>query len=268
VACLDGSALFGYLARSRSDPAPAAPGLSSLETASAQAAAALGDPRRTPVPWLLALACLTAPWLLKSTAQRFFYFCILAAAVAWLLMAVTRDAGTGAHHVVLLWPLPQIALAAWLDALAVRWPKAALAGAGALVLASFAVLNTYSADITRYGASAAWTDAIHPAADHFNQHAYRRTVALDWGFANGVRLLTRGRVDPIPGGDLPPRRLLAEPDTAYIRHAGFRLLEDTAERDLFAYAQSAGFFPQTIALYKDRQGRPLIELFRFVPSQP
>ena len=62
-------------------------------------------------------------------------FCLIAMAVAWLQMAFTKDAGLGAHHVVLLWPLPQWFLAvAFVQAAAwrpLRWKHA-----GTILLAS------------------------------------------------------------------------------------------------------------------------------------
>ncbi len=40
-------------------------------------------------------------------ARKTLLFCLIASAVAWIQMAITKDAGAGAHHIVLLWPLPQ-----------------------------------------------------------------------------------------------------------------------------------------------------------------
>ena len=56
-------------------------------------------------------------------------------AVGWIQMAITKDAGLGAHHVTLLWPLPQWFLAvAFVQAAA--WRPLQWKNAGTILLAA------------------------------------------------------------------------------------------------------------------------------------
>ena len=83
---------------------------------------------------LLVGAGAGAAALVYARAQSRMLFCLIAMLVAWLQMAITKDAGLGAHHVVLLWPLPQWFLAvAFVEAAAWRplqWRNAGHALAG------------------------------------------------------------------------------------------------------------------------------------------
>ena len=62
-------------------------------------------------------------------------FCLIVIAVAWLQMAITKNAGSGAHHVVLLWPLPQWFLAVALVE-AAAWRPLQWKNAGTMLLAA------------------------------------------------------------------------------------------------------------------------------------
>jgi hypothetical protein len=46
---------------------------------------------------------------------------IVCGGVTFLAMAVTRNAGMGIHHSVLIWPMPQLLVGASLGALPWRW---------------------------------------------------------------------------------------------------------------------------------------------------
>ena len=61
-----------------------------------------------PAFWV-ALALIPLLWC--TPARKPMLFCLIAFAVGWLQMAITKDAGLGAHHVILLWPLPHWFLA-------------------------------------------------------------------------------------------------------------------------------------------------------------
>ena len=51
------------------------------------------------------------PFLWFTRARKPMLFCFIAFAVGWLQMAITKNAGLSAHHITLLWPLPQWFLA-------------------------------------------------------------------------------------------------------------------------------------------------------------
>ena len=85
-----------------------------------------------PAFWV-GLALVPLLWLTR--ARRTLLFCLIAMLVAWIQMAITKDAGLGAHHVSLLWPLPQWFLAvAFVQAAA--WRPLRWRNAGTILLAS------------------------------------------------------------------------------------------------------------------------------------
>ncbi len=84
-------------------------------------------------------------------------FAIVCGGVTFPAMAVTRNAGMGIHHSVLLWPMPQLLVGAALGALPWRWlrgkPVALLVGSNLLVI------NRYIAQFERNGTVGSFTDA-------------------------------------------------------------------------------------------------------------
>ena len=81
-----------------------------------------GEQRRTGFYYVFGILLLAAPWWWKYRAAR---FSLVFMTVAWLLMALTHDAGTSAHHVVLLWPFPIL-----FAAISARFLALAAAGLG------------------------------------------------------------------------------------------------------------------------------------------
>ena len=87
--------------------------------------------------FLLALALLPLLWLTR--ARKTMLFCLIAMLVAWLQMALTKGAGLGAHHVVLLWPLPHWFMAvAFVEAAA--WRPLQWRHAGTILLSTLVLV--------------------------------------------------------------------------------------------------------------------------------
>src|SRR5262249_12652821 len=99
---LDGSSLFGYMVSEEWRPQPKPAG-SALGRASVWLRDHLPERRSTGFGYVFGALLLAFPLWWKSRAARFSLVFI---EVAWLAMALPRDAGAAVHHVVLLWPLP------------------------------------------------------------------------------------------------------------------------------------------------------------------
>src|ERR1700678_3616412 len=135
------------------------------------------------------LAVVLVPLLWFTRARKPMLFCLVAMAVAWLQMAVTKDAGLGAHHVVLLWPLPQWFLAVtFVEAAA--WRRLRWKHAGTILLATVVVLlaadnllltNEYFYQLAVYGPAKSWTDAIFRLSDEASHIQADHMVVDDWG---------------------------------------------------------------------------------------
>ena len=194
-------------------------------------------------------------------SRRTLLFCLIAMAVAWIQMAVTKDAGLGAHHVVLLWPLPH-----WFVAVALveasrwkplEWRRAGLVllSAGMIFLAGENLLltNEYFYQLTRYGSLGNWSDAIYQLSDEVGRMEPAHFVADDWGIANGLGVLRGGNVSLVRTDDWNGGRFAND---VWIGHAG-------ASEKIIEAARTAGFEKQLIKTVPDRSGRPVFEIFRF-----
>jgi hypothetical protein len=203
-----------------------------------------------------------------TRARKTLLFCLIAAAVAWIQMAVTIDAGAGAHHIVLLWPLPQWFLAvAFAEASSwkpLRWRRAgavALA-AGMVFLAgeNLLLINEYFYQLTHYGALHSWSDAIYQLPGELGRMQTARFVVDDWGIDNPLLVLSDGQLPLVLAGDSSFAGLA---DDVWIGHTPEYQIAGGNEKFVQA-ARSAGFEKHIIETVPDRNGRPVFEIFRFV----
>jgi hypothetical protein len=224
-----------------------------------------------PAFWVaLALAlwlCFTPGF---TRARKTLLFCLIASAVAWIQMALTKDAGWGAHHVVLLWPLPQWFLAVALVE-AARWRPLEWKKSGAVALAAAVVFlagenllltSEYFYQLATYGALGSWSDAIYQLSGEVGRIQSAHLVVDDWGIANSLLVLH--------GGSLPLVMADSEWDQArsaedvWIGHTPEYQQTAGADEKIVRGARSAGFEKQIIETVPDRNGRPVFEIFRFV----
>ncbi len=281
---MDGEILWDYMVHAPWAPGQARESDTSLEDFSEELHSAVGVRHHyhnamEPAFWVgLALT----PFLWFTSARRTILFCLIAMAVAWLQMAITKDAGLGAHHVVLLWPLPQWFLAvAFVQAAA--WRPLAWKHAGAILLASAVLFlavdnllltNEYFYQLSAYGPTKSWTDAIFRLSDEAGQIHAEHLVVDDWGILTQLLVLHRNRL-PVYFADqsfLAPgipdddrnwfiRRLSED---VWIGHTTPFLQWTDANDRIVRVAREAGFEKQMISTVPDRNGRQVFEIFRFV----
>ena len=111
-------------------------------------------------------------------------------------------------------------------------------------------------------------------AEHLDEAKFTAPVALDWGLDAQIRYLTAGRVQPTevfgydslaaPGPEFAERinQLLDDPDILYLAHVP----ENTVFRErvnmLAELAWKRGLTLHQRALYAERDGTPLIIMYR------
>jgi hypothetical protein len=227
-----------------------------------------------PALWValaLAFGLCFAPGFTR--ARKTLLFCLIASAVAWIQMAITKDAGAGAHHIVLLWPLPQWFLAVAF-AEASLWKPLAWHRAGALALAAAMVflagenlllINEYFYQLTHYGALRSWSDAIYQLSGEVGriQIQSAHIVVDDWGIANSLLVLHGGKLSLVmPDGPEWDRARLS--DDVWIGHTPEYQQRAGANERIVQAARSAGFEKRIIETVPDRNGRPVFEIFHFV----
>jgi hypothetical protein len=275
---LSGSALFGWLTaenwQTRSPHAPRG----WLQQASASIAERAGNPRHSLLFFAFCAALLLAP-LARGAGLRAIVFAMVAMAVAWCQMAFTAGAGGGAHHVILLWPLPQMVVAISFAAASRRLGRAGipvLASALVVLLGSgLAVMNEYYAQAVRNGGAMAWNDAIFPLSNYMKGAASRSVFCLDWGFLDTLRMLSDGKLpvrvgaEPISKPELSVQdhrqlnEMISQPDNVFLTHTKDFEFDRGVSGRLIEYAANAGFQRETLAVISDSYGRPVFEVYRF-----
>ena len=132
----------------------------------------------------------------------------------------------------------------------------------------------YHRALAATGGHGSHSDAIYALAEHLDKAGFTAPVALDWGLDAPIRYLTAGRVQPTevfgydsldaPDPNFAERinRLLDNPDNLYLAH----LPEHTVFRErvntLADLASQRGLTLRQRAIYAERDGTPLIIMYR------
>jgi dolichyl-phosphate-mannose-protein mannosyltransferase len=272
----NGSSLFGYMTGEEWWPNPKAP--QSLRGRAAVWIEAhindrVGVHRSTGFYYVFGVLLLAAPWWWKHRAAR---FSLIFMAVAWLLMALTHEAGTSAHHVILLWPFPILFAAIALASL--PWRPLAWAAALIMIAMNLLVLNQYLYQFERDGTGDIWTDAINPLSSSLDEYAGRTFYLIDWGLSDNLNLLHQGRLDlrmatgPV-STDSPSseqlgeiRDMLRDPEGLTLEHVREHEVFPDVDERLDRVAQSLGYHREVVRTIPDSNGRPMFEILRFVTN--
>jgi hypothetical protein len=278
---LDGSGLVGYL--TYDDPAPAA---RAPQTRLERLAVALdfrtGRMRTSLMYYAFLGSILALPWVWPTSCRNLLCFALIVTAVAWSLMLFGVGVGASVHHIALLWPWPQAAIAAAVGGLAERLKRAGPAFAVVIlaVLCARNVLcsNYQFSQLIRNGSPYSWSDAIYQLSARLPALNPGSIVLLDWGMTENLRLLHRGRLplvwgaDPIftdPFDDRKQRDfkfMLDMPGAIFISHTdGYQVFDGINRRRDLAL-QTLHYRRETLDVVPDRHRRPVFELFRVHPA--
>lgn len=271
----DGGSLFGYIIAEEWAERPRNP-QTAVERASVALRDRLGEHRTGLLFWGFVAALATFPFWVRRSKPVIFGLIFLA--VAWFQMAITKDAGGGTHHVVLLWPFPQFVIAVALSLAARRFPQHIRLGwslAAVLTIAvcgsDLLVVNQYLAQAIRYNSTNVWTDAIAPLARYVHAQGDRDVFIMDWGMFDTIRMLERGTQTMWWGGDgVAPgadqqllSSFLARRNPVFVTHtAGSEVNEGTRDR-LRTMAASLGYQQRIVQTIADANGRPVFEISEF-----
>jgi len=114
--------------------------------------------------------------------------------------------GFGAHHLMIIWPIPQVVITAAFTGLAnhlhYRAPEEypqwrLLLGLIFIIIVGSEMLTTvqYHRTLSHTRGNGWFSDAINVLAEDL-QHVSEPIIALDWGFRRNLQLLTLGQIDP------------------------------------------------------------------------
>jgi len=280
---LDGEILWDYMVRPPWAPGNARDSESTLEDISdeVQLLAGVRYHYHNEMEAAFLAALVLVPLLWFTPARRPLLFCLIAMAVAWIQMALTKDAGLGAHHVVLLWPLPHWFLAVALVE-AAAWRPLQWKHAGAVLLAAVVIFlavdnllltNEYFYQLETYGPTKSWNDAIFRLSEEAGRIP-ADLVVDDWGILAPLLVLHRNQLHLFfadqaflaPGIPDDDRNwfLTRLADDVWIGHTTQFLQWSDANERIIRVARSAGFEKHMIQTVPDRNGRAVFEIFRFV----
>jgi 4-amino-4-deoxy-L-arabinose transferase-like glycosyltransferase len=273
---MEGSSLFGYLVNNEWAGSPQPP-QAPVERASIALRNVAGERRSSLMFWAFIAALVMAP--LWWGNRRPVLFALIAMCIAWPQMVLNRHTGAGAHHIVLLWPFPQMIVAiafACAAARLSRYRTAALAAAVAVVCgSSVLVLNQHLALLIRYGAAGVWSDAIYPLSDELGAIPAQNVFLADWGELDTLLMLHQGRIpiwigsDPLMDPQLSPAdlqqigRMLELPGAVFICHTRrYEVFPGVAER-LVEGARRLGYQKRVLRTVSDSNGRAVYEILGF-----
>ena len=154
---------------------------------------------------LIALAGLAAVHRLRYSRLRLALLVILLFSI--LIQSALTAKGRGADHLLIAWPLPQalVAVAIFSLAGALGSSRTAIARAGIVLIAvvgvglagaELATTYLYHQSLAASGGQWNFSDAIYRLAADLDRPGTPDVVAMDWGFARNLQILTQGRINP------------------------------------------------------------------------
>ena len=274
---VNGSGLSGYLVARESQENPKEP--SSLQgRAASWISQHSGRQQKSLMCYAVLLAAAMALLWWRAPGHSAALFAMVSGGVTFLAMAVTRNAGMGIHHSVLLWPMPQLLVGASFGALPWRWVRvgaiALLAGANLLVV------NQYIAQFERNGTVGSFTDAMRPLAVSLAGSPGDNIYVIDWGIFEPVDFLLQGKshlsesytlfiqATPDPGQRREIDAMLADPHALFVSHVRSREAFHGVTEHLETIAREEGYEEEPIRIVADRNGRPIFQVFRLRASLP
>jgi 4-amino-4-deoxy-L-arabinose transferase-like glycosyltransferase len=274
---LNGAIMFDMLVPNSASVKPFTPS-SAWQRGSLWLAHQAADHHRTGFDWWLLAAICPGIFIVTARGRRQMLFLLLAIAIAFSQMLITKGAGAAAHHEVLLWPFPVILFAILFGALAdgrfrvVRWGSIAIVAV--LFVQELLTVNQYFAGFLKDGFPPTWSDAVYRLADTVRSHPGTRFEIVDWGYLNSLVFLTGGNVNVDNLSDCLAKS--ASPgDTdcgfaALARVPGIQWIQYTPVNEAFPEVDehlqrmvAAGGYREVIdQVIADSHGRPIFQIFR------
>lgn len=273
---LQGSSVFGYIA-AHEDTGASKPSQGGLAgKASAWLRERLGPRHSSDVYYVMgALLALVPLWWRSRAAWFSLVFC----SVAWLMMAMTHNAGGSAHHAVLLWPFPILFAVAALDGLPQRVSRLALPGVALIVVTlNLAVVNQYFYQLRYYGSAGPFSDAIFALSPVLAEKTNSKIYLTDWGMSVALNMLHEGRLnmedvshitqaespDPVQAEYMD--KALRDSTGLFVSHLRGQEMIPNVGAHLDALAAQAGMRLEVVQTISDSNGRPIFEISRAVPA--
>ena len=204
-----------------------------------------------------------------------------------MVMSSAVSIGQGAHHLLILFPIPQALIAAAVFSLAdIARAAQPSRRRAALIAIGFAVTCMVSAEawttfryhreLERTGGVGHFSDAIYQLAEDAEKSEFSRLVVLDWGFTRNLQFLSQGRLRPETRFtyESPPAPEFAayledhvtQPNALYLFHTPRFTVFPGHWKVFERVAYWHGLIPVLYKTYFQRDGEPVYLLYRLEPA--
>jgi hypothetical protein len=243
----------------------------------------IGDHRTDYLPYALGASVLLIPVFLtwrRYQAVRLLLFCLIVMCAAWLQMALTEGAGTGAHHPALMWPFPELVIAVAFAEASFRWKSAGrwmLAGTVVILMTTnLLTVNQYLYQFVRFGGAKGWSDAIYALYDKVPDFQAEQIYIPDWGILNPLSTLSKGRLPlrweaaafssdhPSAAAEHDALEAFAAKNSIWVVHTAGNEMFAGVNARLDKMASAAGYRKIELGQVRDRNQTPIFEIFRTV----
>jgi 4-amino-4-deoxy-L-arabinose transferase-like glycosyltransferase len=245
-------------------------------------------------PALLVAAIVIVLLLMFSTnrGRRAISFVIILALVIFAGIIATPRA-TGSHHILMLYPFPQIIVAyaasgLWSWKFTARNPSTRLTAGVVLAALLFSLLVSnlvldakYLQSFRAIGGKGIWSAAVFQLAEFGQANRKNKLLLMDWGFENQLQLLSRGSLNREEFFwtlldqkrekalvDLLYQKAGKDNDTIFVFHtspyAQFTEPRRIFDRMLAKYALSS----QTVKVFYQNDGEAVFQLEQISPDRP
>jgi hypothetical protein len=244
----------------------------------------IGDRRSDFLPYAFGASLFLVPVLVilrRYRAVRLLLFTLIVMCIAWLQMAFTENAGTGAHHPALMWPFPELFIAVALTEASLAWKSTGrwLLAAAVLILmvTNLLTVNQYLYQFVRFGGGKGWSDAIFALSKQMPGFEAEQIFVPDWGIINPLTALGRGRLPLRWEGDAfssdhPPATAIhdaleafAAKNSIWVAHTTGNEMFAGVNARLDKMAAAAGYQKIELRQVRDQNQMPVFEIFRIVP---
>jgi hypothetical protein len=268
--------VFGFITEEVQPPVVTPPA-TAITQASLRVNEIVGEQPGNRMLFALLISFAALPLLWFTSYRRVAVFAVTAMAVIWGQMLMISKTGGGLHHALLIWPFPHLLIATTAAALIKRFGKAGAAGVTAAILlvvySNVLLINEVYAHLVTTGTTALWSDATKPMVEYASGIDNARFIAVDWGYAQTMCLLSNGK---LPIRELSLELLRFSPQDAQEVH---KALADSGNvfvgrfpvdeqfvgvgTRLDTVATAEGYSRRVLAVIHDRNERPRYQLIRY-----
>jgi hypothetical protein len=194
-------------------------------------------------------------------------------------MAITANTGLSVHHTILLWPLPQVAIAVSFASASRRLGRAGIPAVVVtllvLTVSGALVINEYYISMVRYGGAQGWNGAIFPLSTYVKDMPAQKVIVMDWGIAEPLQFLDRGKlslmwgIDPFSKPELSPddreaaTLMISDPRNLFVAHTQPYEFFPGKTPKLEKFAEESGYRKEMLRVVSDGYGRDFFEVYRF-----